>query len=115
MTLSTINVEDKDKLTEEVRLEAESILKNLTYPSRSLRKDIQSLSDKIERTSTTIEPLAKLSLTFTNLKERVEGCHSNLNETASTLEHLQSAIQNNKSVLEKNLASFEARIKNLGL
>ena len=90
----------------------DSILKNTTDPSE-VKSDIEYILKQIEDQSPNIEKMAAISLDLSSLKEKSEAVNAEATEQKEILDTLSKNIEANSLILQKNLQSFEERLKKL--
>lgn len=90
----------------------DAILKNAVDPAE-VKADIEFILKKMEEQSPNIEKMAEISLDLSALKEKSEAVNAEALEQKEILETLSKNIEANSLILQKNLQSFEERIKKL--
>ena len=68
---------------------------------------------RMEKESPKVELMATISLDVSNLKDNIEGISAETKEQKEILTTLKTNLEANQAILEKNLKSFEERLKRL--
>ena len=76
---------------------------------------MSQITEKMESSIPKIEKLAKLGIGVQGLKEKLGTVTASSDQHTEVLASLKTNLEKNKAILEKNLTSFEDRLKKLGL